>query len=129
MNCEMIPIEYHFRGFAIPGNACRSIVDLVTATGRGDWGVGRHTIGSNFFHYIQDPWGSWFEYYSDMDFIDDYIPARGGELRPGRRSGNSFDQPTCVVDICMDSVAFDGKRGMSVGLPVSVRICPDQGDW
>ena len=25
-----------------------------------------------FFHYIQDPWGSWFEYYSDMDHIDDY---------------------------------------------------------
>ena len=38
----------------------------------GDWGFGRHTIGSNFFHYIQDPWGSWFEYYSDMDHIDDY---------------------------------------------------------
>ena len=38
----------------------------------GDWGFGRHTIGSNFFHYIQDPWGSWFEYYSDMDHIADY---------------------------------------------------------
>ena len=34
--------------------------------------MGRHTIGSNFFHYIQDPWGSWLEYYSDMDFIDDH---------------------------------------------------------
>jgi catechol-2,3-dioxygenase len=38
----------------------------------GNWGFGRHTIGSNFFHYIQDPWGSWFEYFSDMDVIDDY---------------------------------------------------------
>lgn len=28
-------------------------------------------IGSNFF---QDPWGSWFEYYSDMDYIDDHTP-------------------------------------------------------
>jgi hypothetical protein len=45
---------------------------LVDKTGKGDWGFGRHTIGSNFFHYIQDPWGSWFEYYSDMDHIDDY---------------------------------------------------------
>ncbi|MGH8241332.1 MAG: VOC family protein, partial [Steroidobacteraceae bacterium] len=36
------------------------------------WGFGRHTIGSNFFHYIQDPWGSWFEYYSDMDYISDH---------------------------------------------------------
>ena len=30
---------------------------LVAKVGRGDWGFGRHTIGSNFFHYIQDPWG------------------------------------------------------------------------
>ena len=45
---------------------------LLARSGRGDWGFGRHTIGSNFFHYIQDPWGSWFEYFSDMDHIDDY---------------------------------------------------------
>ncbi len=45
---------------------------LLAKAGRGDWGFGRHTIGSNFFHYIQDPWGSWFEYYSDMDHIDDH---------------------------------------------------------
>lgn len=35
------------------------------------WGFGRHSIGSNFFHYIADPWGSYVEYYSDMDFIVD----------------------------------------------------------
>ena len=35
-------------------------------------GLGRPTQGSHFFHYIQDPWGSWFEYYSDMDHIDDH---------------------------------------------------------
>ena len=45
---------------------------LLAKSGRGDWGFGRHTIGSNFFHYIQDPWGSWFEYFSDMDHIDDH---------------------------------------------------------
>ncbi len=45
---------------------------LLAKTKLGDWGFGRHTIGSNFFHYIQDPWGSWFEYYSDMDHIDDH---------------------------------------------------------
>ena len=45
---------------------------LAAKAGRGQWGFGRHTIGSNFFQYIQDPWGSWFEYYSDMDFIDDH---------------------------------------------------------
>lgn len=33
------------------------------------WGFGRHAIGSNFFHYIRDPWGSYAEYYCDMDYI------------------------------------------------------------
>jgi catechol 2,3-dioxygenase-like lactoylglutathione lyase family enzyme len=35
------------------------------------WGFGRHAIGSNFFHYVQDPWGSYIEYYADIDYIDD----------------------------------------------------------
>jgi catechol 2,3-dioxygenase len=42
----------------------------------GNWGFGRHTIGSNFFHYIQDPWGSWFEYYSDIDYIEEHSSWR-----------------------------------------------------
>jgi catechol 2,3-dioxygenase-like lactoylglutathione lyase family enzyme len=35
------------------------------------WGLGRHVIGSNFFHYIRDPWNSMAEYFCDID----YIPA------------------------------------------------------
>jgi catechol 2,3-dioxygenase len=34
------------------------------------WGFGRHSIGSNFFYYVRDPWGSYVEYYCDMDYID-----------------------------------------------------------
>jgi len=33
------------------------------------WGLGRHCIGSNFFYYIRDPWGSYAEYYFDIDYI------------------------------------------------------------
>ena len=33
------------------------------------WGFGRHYIGSNFFHYIRDPWGSFAEYFCDIDYI------------------------------------------------------------
>jgi len=33
------------------------------------WGFGRHVIGSNFFYYMRDPWGSLAEYYYDMDYI------------------------------------------------------------
>ena len=33
------------------------------------WGLGRHVLGSNYFHYVQDPWGSWCEYSFDIDFV------------------------------------------------------------
>jgi catechol 2,3-dioxygenase-like lactoylglutathione lyase family enzyme len=33
------------------------------------WGPGRHVIGSNFFYYIRDPWGSFAEYFHDIDCI------------------------------------------------------------
>lgn len=31
------------------------------------WGIGRHVLGSNYFRYVRDPWGSYAE---DMDFVD-----------------------------------------------------------
>lgn len=67
-------IGFHHASFQVndPDEVGRGGRALVGQAGRGDWGFGRHTIGSNFFHYIQDPWGSWFEYYSDMDHIDDH---------------------------------------------------------
>lgn len=67
-------VGFHHASFQVsdPDEVGRGGRALLAKAGRGDWGFGRHTIGSNFFHYIQDPWGSWFEYYSDMDFIDDY---------------------------------------------------------
>jgi catechol 2,3-dioxygenase-like lactoylglutathione lyase family enzyme len=33
------------------------------------WGLGRHVLGSNYFHYVRDPWGSYCEYSCDMDYI------------------------------------------------------------
>ena len=35
------------------------------------WGLGRHVLGSNYFHYIRDPWGSYSEYSAAID----YVPA------------------------------------------------------
>lgn len=40
------------------------------------WGLGRHTLGSNLFHYIRDPWGSWIEYFTDIDQITEDWQAR-----------------------------------------------------
>ena len=33
------------------------------------WGVGRHVLGSNYFRYTRDPWGSYVEYSYDIDFV------------------------------------------------------------
>ena len=33
------------------------------------WGVGRHVLGSNYFRYVRDPWGSYAEYSFDIDFV------------------------------------------------------------
>ncbi len=34
------------------------------------WGVGRHVLGSNYFRYVRDPWGSFAEYSFDIDFVE-----------------------------------------------------------
>jgi catechol 2,3-dioxygenase len=41
------------------------------------WGLGRHVLGSNYFHYVRDPWGSFAEYSCDIDYIpkEDRWPA------------------------------------------------------
>ena len=33
------------------------------------WGLGRHVLGSNYFHYVRDPWGSYCEYSFDIDYL------------------------------------------------------------
>ena len=58
---------------------------VVEAGYRRAWGLGRHVIGSNFFHYLRDPWNGMAEYFWDIDFIpeaaawqvQDWGPADG----------------------------------------------------
>lgn len=33
------------------------------------WGLGRHVLGSNYFYYARDPWGSYSEYSFDIDYV------------------------------------------------------------
>ncbi len=40
-----------------------------TVASAAGWGMGRHVLGSNYFHYVRDPWGSYSEYSSDIDYI------------------------------------------------------------
>ena len=46
------------------------------------WGVGRHVIGSNYFRYVLDPWGSFAEYSYDIDFIPADIEWRAADHPP-----------------------------------------------
>ena len=46
------------------------------------WGVGRHVLGSNYFYYVRDPWGSFAEYSYDIDFIPADVDWRAGDHPP-----------------------------------------------
>ena len=42
-----------------------------------DWGIGRHTEGSQIFDYWRDPFGNKIEHWTDGDLVnDDYQPGR-----------------------------------------------------
>ena len=56
------------------------------------WGVGRHVLGSNYFYYVRDPWGSWCEYSFDID----HIPASlqwAAQDHPGEDSFYAWGPP------------------------------------
>ena len=46
------------------------------------WGVGRHVLGSNYFYYVRDPWGSFAEYSADIDFISSEQTWVAGDYAP-----------------------------------------------
>ena len=43
---------------------------MVAAGYEQGWGMGRHVLGSNYFRYVRDPWGSYAEYSFDIDFVE-----------------------------------------------------------
>ena len=65
------------------------------------WGLGRHSLGSNLFHYVRDPWGSWIEYFADIDQISenwqphdwDTPPAVWCPMMPGEFLENAEPKP------------------------------------
>lgn len=46
------------------------------------WGTGRHVLGSNYFHYVRDPWGSFAEYSAHMDYVPAGTPWPAGDHPP-----------------------------------------------
>ena len=55
------------------------------------WGLGRHVLGSNYFHYIRDPWGS----YRGV-FLRHRLHS-GHEGLEGRRPSAGGTRSTCGV--------------------------------
>ena len=75
---------FHHASFEVPSIDAIAIgADRMRSRGRpAGWGLGRHTIGSNFFHYNPDPWGSWIEWFSDIDQINDCWVAGDWDVPP-----------------------------------------------
>jgi hypothetical protein len=46
------------------------------------WGLGRHVLGSNYFHYVRDPWGSYSEYSADIDYVPSDCDWAAGDHPP-----------------------------------------------
>ena len=55
---------------------------MAAAGYRRGWGTGRHVLGSNYFHYVMDPWGSFSEYSADIDFVTAGVTWPSGEFAP-----------------------------------------------
>jgi catechol 2,3-dioxygenase-like lactoylglutathione lyase family enzyme len=75
---------FHHASFEVPSIDAIAIgADRMRSRGRdAGWGLGRHTLGSNFFHYNPDPWGSWIEWFSDIDQIGDCWVAGDWDVPP-----------------------------------------------
>ena len=61
------------------GLGMQQMIDRGHADG---WGVGRHVLGSNYFRYVRDPWGSFAEYSYDIDFIPSTIDWQAKDHPP-----------------------------------------------
>ena len=46
------------------------------------WGPGRHVLGSNYFCYIRDPWGSYCEYSANIDYVPEGYLWPAGDFQP-----------------------------------------------
>jgi catechol 2,3-dioxygenase len=64
---------YHHASFEVGGvdQVGFGAASMLRKGWKNGWGFGRHVIGSNYFHYVRDPWNSLAEYFFDIDYIAD----------------------------------------------------------
>lgn len=63
----------------------RGMEQMFAAGHKRVWGLGRHVLGSNYFCYVRDPWGSHAEYSFDIDYVPDGFDWPTGD-HPGEDS-------------------------------------------
>lgn len=68
-------IGYHHSAWDVPSfeDVGRGAMQMAQKGFDRGWGFGRHVLGSNYFHYVRDPWGSYAEYSYDIDYIPDGV--------------------------------------------------------
>jgi catechol 2,3-dioxygenase-like lactoylglutathione lyase family enzyme len=49
---------------------------------REGWGISQHTLGSNYFYYVRDPWGSFWEYSAHIDYVSAGTSWASGDYPP-----------------------------------------------
>ncbi len=62
---------------------------LLKAGYKDGWGMGRHIYGSNYFHYIRDPWMGLNEFFWDIDFIPENAEWKSRKPKPTRNPCSS----------------------------------------
>jgi len=78
---------YHHSAWCVPSIDAVGLgtQQMVQAGYEKGWGIGRHVLGSNYFRYVRDPWGSYAEYSYDIDFVDPGAPWPAAD-HPGEDS-------------------------------------------
>jgi catechol 2,3-dioxygenase-like lactoylglutathione lyase family enzyme len=64
----------------------RGAQNLVAAGYKSAFGLGRHVLGSNYFHYLRDPWMSLVEYFWDIDHIPEGADWKAENVGLGPRA-------------------------------------------
>lgn len=82
--CKSGARGFHHAAWVVDGvdDVGNGAEQMANAGYREGWGTGRHCLGSNYFHYVRDPWGSFCEYSADMDFIDAGSQWPAGDFPP-----------------------------------------------
>jgi catechol 2,3-dioxygenase-like lactoylglutathione lyase family enzyme len=87
------------------------------------WGPGRHVLGSNYFCYIQDPWGSFCEYSAHIDYVPEGHAWPSGDYPP--EDSLYLWGPTPLSNFVTNTELHQALGGESEGpIPLTNEISP-----